>query len=134
MKVKINYILSLILFFTISSCTKDISEYGKITPYDSSDNQTFIFSVTDEYSKSHNDSSKDIDHPKMLQSEADLLRQLLHRQNMCINEYNNPSFAITSQQEKIYDVTFASLIQENYNARAAVPKRYYGRCVAVDYY
>jgi hypothetical protein len=39
-----------------------------------------------------------------------------------------PLFTITSRQEKIYDMTFAHLIEESYNARPVAPRMYFGQC------
>lgn len=126
MKLKIIFLY--IAVFLISSCSKDIAEYGKVTPYGANDNKSFVFSVTKEYAAKNKGSRKDIDHPKMSLAEADLLRGLMRRNKMCLNDYTNPDFIITSKQERIYDVTFASLIRENYNAKPVTPLRYYGRC------
>lgn len=128
---KLYNIFYFLLILCFSSCSSvDIEEYGKVEIYNSSVNsKSFIFSVTESYSRKYKKSKPDRNHPKLTSAEANLLDKLLHRKNLCINDYHNAVFEITSKQEKIYDITFAELIQENYNARPIVPKRYYGRCV-----
>ncbi len=66
----------------------------------------------------------------MTEAESDLLRSLLKQQRYCINKDGEISFIITSKQEKIYDMTFAHLIEQSYNARPLTPVMYYGVCVA----
>jgi hypothetical protein len=64
---------------------------------------------------------------KITKAENDLLAKLLKQSKYCQND-KEPPFIITSKQEKIYDMTFAHLIEENYNARPIVPKTYFGQC------
>jgi hypothetical protein len=56
------------------------------------------------------------------------LTNLLKEQKYCLNDSGYPSFIITSRQEKIYDMTFAHLIEQNYNARPIAPRMYFGQC------
>ncbi len=121
--------LSLILFF--NSCASDMSNFGKVNIYNSainSQDKKFVFVVEDSFIKSHKSSKNDEENPLLSKAESDLLKKLLARQKLCLNENNYPSFQVVSKQEKIYDVTFANLIEENYNAKPAVPRTYYGRC------
>ncbi len=119
----------LTILFLIFSCEKDLSG-GKISIYNNSQNQkNFIFSVDESYLQENKKNSKpDLDHPEMSFPEAELLRLIMIRDKICINDYSNPSFDITSKQEKIYDITFAGLIEQNYNAKPITPRRYYGKC------
>ena len=64
----------------------------------------------------------------MTQAEAKLLTSLLKEQKYCLSDSGSPSFIITSRQEKIYDMTFAHLIEQNYNARPIAPRMYFGQC------
>ncbi|MDA0902517.1 MAG: hypothetical protein O3B09_03815 [Proteobacteria bacterium] len=64
----------------------------------------------------------------MTKSETKLLSKLLKNGGYCINSEGDLSFSIISKQEKIYDATFASLIDENYNAKSVTPVTYFGEC------
>ncbi len=102
---------------------------GKLTTHESSSGSVryFLFTVEDSFVARNLDSPLDEEHLKMTKAEADLLKILLKKQNYCISE-NGFSFKISSRQEKIYDITFAHLIEENYNAKPISPKSYFGFC------
>jgi hypothetical protein len=117
-------------FIVISSCSEDLSQYGRVVKNSPSSKNSFIFSVKEEYLNSHKNSKIDRKNPKMTEAESDLLRSLLKQQRYCINKDGEISFIITSKQEKIYDMTFAHLIEQSYNARPLTPVMYYGVCVA----
>ncbi len=123
--------ISLLAFFVLTNCANNITQFGKITPYNSTtkENKAFVFTVEESYARAHLKSKQDEKNPLMTKAEADLLKKLLVRQKYCINQSNELSFKITSKQEKIYDVTFASLIEQNYNAKPAAPRMYYGNCI-----
>ena len=91
------------------------------------DQNSFIFVVSEEFAKISNKSKRDKYNPKVTKAEAKLLNKILRKNQYCQNG-KNPSFIITSKQEKIYDMTFAHLIEENYNAKPIVPKTYFGKC------
>jgi hypothetical protein len=61
--------------------------------------------------------------------ELKLLMQFLKRDRYCINQSGDLSFKINSKQEKIYDITFSSLIEKSYNAKPISPVTYFGECL-----
>jgi hypothetical protein len=66
----------------------------------------------------------------MTEAESELLVKLLKQSKYCFNSDEKIFFKITSKQEKIYDMTFAHLIEQNYNARPVTPLMYYGECTS----
>ncbi|MBU6338977.1 MAG: hypothetical protein KGQ36_03285 [Rickettsiales bacterium] len=118
-------------FIVITSCV-DPSQYGRVVKSSPSSKNSFIFSVKEEYLNSHKDSKIDEKYKKMTEAEVRLLESLLKQQNYCINEEGEVAFSITSRQEKIYDMTFAHLIEQSYNARPLTPVMYYGVCVSQE--
>ncbi len=62
-------------------------------------------------------------------AELELLMKLMRNQKYCINSEGDLSFKINSKQEKIYDVTFSSLIEQSYNAKPVSPTTYFGECL-----
>lgn len=115
-------------FFILTACA-DFSHCGKVVQNNSMNKDSFIFSVSEEYLEENKKSKIDKNHPKMTKSESRLLKYILKEQGYCINEDNKIAFRINSRQEKIYDMTFAYLIAESYNARPVTPRMYYGECV-----
>lgn len=116
-------------FLFVASCTNvDLSQYGRVTPHSMSSQSSFTFSVSDQFLKKSPNSKSNKNNPKITNAESKLLSTLLKNKNYCINNYGSPDFVITSRQEKIYDMTFAHLIEKNYNARAITPRTYFGRC------
>lgn len=116
----------LLPFFLLTiSCSSDLSRDGKVTLHNK---ESFVFSVSDEFTKSNLNSPKSKKNPRMTESEETLLSSLLKQKKYCLNDYGSPLFHITSRQEKIYDMTFAHLIEQNYNAKALAPRMYFGRC------
>ena len=115
-------------FLFAISCAGNSSKYGRVTLHNTSDKNSFVFSASEEFTKVNAVSPKDKKFPKMTQAEAKLLTSLLKEQKYCLNDSGSPSFIITSRQEKIYDMTFAHLIEEIYKARPVAPLTYYGRC------
>ncbi len=116
------------LAFSVSACITNPSLYGKVRQYSASDKKSFVFSIDEEFLLKHQDSSKDDNYPLMTEAEVRLLRALLMQNDYCLNSEGKPSFVINSRQEKIYDVTFAHLIEQSYNARPAAPRMYFGVC------
>tara|TARA_A100001015_G_scaffold294282_1_gene371879 strand:+ start:2578 stop:2940 length:363 start_codon:yes stop_codon:yes gene_type:complete len=115
----------------VASCAKiDAAKYGKVSLYKStSKSPTFLFKVEESYVAKTIDSSKDDDHPLLSEAQANLLNQILINQKLCLDEYNYPKFTITSKQQRIYDVTFANLIDQSYNAKPVTPLTFFGKCV-----
>ncbi len=122
------YLLLPFLLFTVC-CSKDLRSYGKVELHNTVDDKRyFTFTVSDEFVNKNKNSPKNKKYPKITEAEFDLLTELMKEKKYCISRGSTPSFAIISRQEKIYDMTFAHLIEENYNARPIAPLSYYGRC------
>ncbi len=124
-------ILKKTAFFSLlilSSCASGILHQGRVELYGAGDRNSFVFTVSDEFTLSHKDSLPDKKNPKITQAEASLLVTLLKEKKFCLDEDSLPLFEITSRQEKIFDATFAHLIEENYKARPLAPKMYFGKC------
>lgn len=118
------------LFFMVASCATDKSRYGRVDLYNgSSDLSSFVFTVSDEFIAANKNSPQDKDNLKITEAESDLLIFLLKEKGFCLDEDSIPYFKITSRQEKIYDATFAHLIEENYRARPLTPRIYAGKCI-----
>lgn len=120
--------LVLLPFFVLMiSCVGDLSKYGRVTLHNTSDRESFIFSVNDAFLAANPPKQTD---KATLVSEAEnkLLIALLTKKKYCLDSHRKPSFTISSRQEKIYDMTFAHLIEKNYNARPVAPRMYFGRC------
>lgn len=117
-----------VVFLFVTSCAADPSKYGRVTLHNTADKNSFVFSVNEEFLSANSGSAADKKFPKMTEAEMKLLIVLLKQKEYCLNEYGVPSFLVTSRQEKIYDMTFAHLIEENYNARPIAPRMYFGQC------
>ena len=115
----------LILF----SCASGSLHQGRVDLYGAGDLNSFVFTVSDEFILSHKDSIPDKKNPKITQAEAVLLVTLLKEKKFCLDSDGDLLFEITSRQEKIFDATFAHLIEESYKARAIAPKMYFGKCL-----
>lgn len=115
--------------FATSCADSNLSQYGKITPQNTSSRNSFVFSVSEDYLTENRNSQKDKKYPKMTEAEAKLLVRILKQQKYCYNKDSKLAFKITSRQEKIYDMTFSHLIEQNYRARPITPRMYYGECV-----
>lgn len=118
-----------LLIFLIASCVYNKGRYGRVdTYYSTGEKDSFAFLVTEEFVKNNADSLPDEDNLRISEAESDLLKHLLKEKEFCLDEYNDPLFTITSRQEKIFDATFAHLIEENYKARPLAPRTYFGKC------
>ncbi len=107
----------------------DADKYGKVSLYKStSKSPTFLFKVEESYVAKTIDSAKDEEHPLLSEAQVKLLNQILINQKLCLDEYNYPKFTITSKQQRIYDVTFANLIEQSYNAKPVTPLTFFGKC------
>ncbi len=121
--------VSLLFLLFITSCAADHSQYGRVTLHGPSNKNAFTFFVSEDYLLANQTSKKDEAHPKMSKAESGLLLELLKQNKYCVNSDKKIFFKITSRQEKIYDMTFAHLIEQNYNARPVTPRMYYGECL-----
>lgn len=121
----------LVLLF-ISSCVNQFGynkDAAKLSFFNSANKKTFSFVINDQFIKSHANSGPSALYHKMSVAELELLMSFLRDNNYCINQNGELSFKINSKQEKIYDVTFSSLIEENYNAKPVAPTTYFGECL-----
>ncbi len=119
-----------LLFFVLAmSCAmQDISSNGRVNFY-GANSKNFTFVVNEDYINDHRDSPPSKENPKLSEAESELLYSIMQKRNYCINNKGKILFKITSRQEKIYDMTFAHLIEQNYNARPVTPVTYFGECV-----
>lgn len=124
---QIPVLLAFSLIFLSSCQNEDLSKSGRLTFHNNGEIGGFIFTVSDKFNDKHKDSPADEYNPKMTAAESELLAKLLKQSKYCQSD-KTPPFVITSKQEKIYDMTFAHLIEENYNARPIAPKTYFGQC------
>jgi hypothetical protein len=120
----------IILLFFVTSCAAGLdSDSAKLTIFNSANKKTFSFVVSEHFIKSHSTSKPSALYSKMTVAELKLLMKFLENNKYCINKNGELSFQINSKQEKIYDVTFSSLIEQNYNARPVSPTTYFGECL-----
>ncbi len=120
--------LLLPFFLFVASCAGNPLQYGRVTFHSNAGKDSFTFLVSEDFIKLNSTSPKDKKNPKMTKAEADLLVSLLKQKNHCSDKRGVPLFNITSRQEKIYDMTFAHLIEQNYNSKPVAPRMYFGRC------
>lgn len=120
----------LVVFFLIifSSCSDNYLKYGKIDTYSAPSGKIFVFYVSEEFVKLDSKLPKKEDSSGITKAELELLKNLLKRQKYCVGNNSEPSFLITSRQEKIYDATYAHLIEQNYKSRPVSPRMYFGKC------
>jgi hypothetical protein len=127
-------LLILITLLHICSCsltgTGNVnSSNAKLLIHESlNENKSFTFIVSDKFLKDSK-STPDKEYLNMSKSEAKLLKKLLKDNNYCINNKDVLLFEIISRQEKIYDVTFSGLIEQQYNAKSLTPVTYFGKCL-----
>lgn len=113
--------------FLFSCGLSDLSKYGQVSFHNTGLSRSFIFTVNEEFIEKNKNSKADEYNPKISAAEAKLLEFLLKKNDYCVSD-KEPPYVITSKQEKIFDMTFAHLIEENYNAAPIVPRTYFGRC------
>lgn len=126
--MRLNIQKFLVILFSalaLQSCV-DASNQGAVRTH--GDNKTFTFLVSEKFSNSHKNSESNSENPILSNAEAKLLAFLLKKNNLCSSNSLSPKFRITSKQEKVYDITYASLIEENYNTKSITPLTFYGRC------
>ena len=118
-------------FIALTSCAMiNPSRYGRVTLHNTGDQNSFTFTVSDEFTAKNDESPVDKKNPKLSVAEARLLHSLLAEKKYCLNSDGDPLFIITSRQEKVFDMTFAHLIEQNYKSRPIVPRSYFGHCKA----
>jgi hypothetical protein len=120
---------TLLLFFVslfMFSCALDLEKYGKLEYKNTAGKKSFIFVVEESFYEKY--PKTEIEQRKGLSNkEKDLLELLLKKNSYCTG-ISGVSYQITSKQERVYDMTFARLIEQNYNIKPIVPLKYYGRC------
>ena len=120
----------LFLVFMIScEVVRFNNDSAKLSFFNSASTKAFSFVIDDEFIQSHSSSKPSALYPKMNVAELKLLTQFLRDNKYCINKNGELSFKINSKQEKVYDVTFSSLIEQNYNAKPVSPTTYFGECL-----
>lgn len=124
----------ILLLLIITSCATTLSKEdkhsAKLSFLNSANNKkAFSFAISDDFIKNHIDSKPSELYSKMNVDELALLTKFLQNNNYCINKNGELSFKITSKQDKVYDITFSSLIEQNYNARPISPATYFGECL-----
>jgi hypothetical protein len=124
--------LGLLPIFFVCSCLVDADKYGKVSLHSVAERNSFIFSVNDEFLEKYGEAKPDKEHPKLSKVEAQLLYKLLEEKKYCLNEKGKVAFKITAKQEKIYDITFAHLIEQNYRARPLTPRMFFGECLVAN--
>lgn len=118
---------TLIFLSLLTSCGPDISNYGKVSLHNTAGKESFIFSVSQEFIAKNSDSKK-LSNIGITKAESKLLSQLLKKKKYCMSGFS-PKFKITSRQERIFDMTFAHMIEQNYNSKPVTPRKYYGQCL-----
>ena len=117
-----------IWFFLFLACcygSNDLAKEGRVSLYNSQGKSFFVFYIhSNQASSSYNNE----DPSKTSKAENKLLASLLKQKGYCLNKKGDPWFTITSYQEKIYDMTYAHLIEQNYKIRPSVPRVYFGQC------
>ena len=126
--IKLRKFFHLTLALVAVACIANPSLYGKVRQYSTSDKKSFVFSIDEEFIRKHQTSRKDEIFTIMTEAEVKLLYALLMQDKYCFDADNKPSFKINSRQEKIFDVTFAHLIEQSYNAKPVAPRMYFGEC------
>ena len=122
--------LLLPFFIFAISCNSDLTRNGKVTMHTSIGKNSFIFLVNDDFVEKNNSAKPDKKNPRLNQAEAKLLYQILTQKKYCLNDDGKPLFKVSSRQERIYDTTFAHLVEQNYKARPVVPRTFFGECVS----
>lgn len=113
---------------TLSACSSSQElRQGKVTLHSTANKDSFIFTVDEKFCRKNKNSPKDKNNPIITKAEASLLEKLLDEKKYCVSK-KSPNYVIISMQEKVYDATFAHLIEQSYNARPAAPKTFYGQC------
>jgi len=123
--------LALFLLISLSACrvVHFESDSAKLSLFNSAQKKAFSFIVSEEFIRGHKGSPPSALSDKMNVDELKLLMKFLQNNNYCINGVAELSFKINSKQEKVYDVTFSSLIEQSYNAKPVSPTTYFGECL-----
>lgn len=121
--------LFLLIFLVSCEVVPLNNDSAKLSLFNSASKKAFSFVVSEEFVRKNSHSESSALYPKMNVAELKLLMKFLQHNKYCINKNGELSFKINSRQEKIYDVTFSSLIEQSYNAKPVSPTTYFGECV-----
>jgi hypothetical protein len=130
--LSLKVIISLLAISLYSCSTALDSNYAKLSLSNSVGKKTFSFAVDEEFLKRNIKSKPSALYSKMSVAELKLLMKFLRKNKYCINKSGDLSFKISSRQERIYDVTFSELIEQNYNAKPVSPVTYFGECIDLE--
>lgn len=132
MAVRPLYISSVVVpffFLLLSSCVSTSVRDARVQ-FDESDKTSFVFFIEHRNRAGHLNVERSELHPQLTKEEARVLDKILRKQGSCsLNNDKIPSFQVISRQEEVYDVTYAGLIEQNYNPRPVAPIMYFGRCI-----
>ena len=120
--------LPFFIFLVSCALVANPSRYGRVSLHNTGDMQSFTFTVSEDFMRLNKNSPMDKKNPKLSEAESELLYKLLDAKKYCLDKDGEPAFVITSRQEKVFDMTFAHLIEQNYKSRPIVPRTYFGRC------
>jgi hypothetical protein len=91
--------------------------------------KTFSFIISEQFVKNNVKSKVSALSSTMNVAELKLLTKFLKQNKHCIDKNGELSFRVMSKQETVYDVTFNSVIEQNYNAKPISPATYFGQCL-----
>jgi hypothetical protein len=128
MKLLYHFLLLLLVSSCVNSFVYDKNS-AKLSLFKSANKKAFSFVIDSKLIEKNANSKPSALYPKMNVAEIKLLMNFLRDNNYCINQSGELSFKINSKQEKIYDITFSSLIEQNYNAKPVSPTTYFGECL-----
>ena len=120
---------------SIISCTspEELASYGKLSPINPGNKKSFAFAVSEKFINTDKKAKMDEEHPLITKSEGKLLKKLLKYNKFCLDKSDNPYFVIVSKQERVFDTTFAHVVDgkyDNYSTKPLSPRTYYGTCLS----
>ena len=127
-----SFLSRFLIILLLASCANQFGynkDAAKLSFFNSANKKAFSFVINEQFIKANAKSDPSVLYPKMNVAELKLLMSFLRDNKYCINKNGELSFKINSKQEKIYDVTFSSLIEQNYNAKPVSPTTYFGECL-----
>lgn len=121
-------IISLVSLFSCSTNQEYPASWVRLSSNDSISYKSFSFEVSSEFVK-NNKSKIDPKNPLMSKAESRLLKNLLRKNNYCINNKDELSFQVISRQGEIHDVTLDEKFKKQYHARSLAPVTYFVKCL-----
>jgi hypothetical protein len=113
------------------SCSKNYSKYASIEKVGNG-SKNFIFTISEKFDEYNDSREKSKIYAKMNVGEQKLLEEKLKEKKYCYDDKKTLKYSIISKQEKIYDVTFSHLIEQNYKSKPVVPVIFFGQCLSGD--